>query len=41
MIPKQSKKLKRIVSGLLSLTMITNMSAVLPANYVSSFACKC
>lgn len=29
---KQSQKLKRIVSGLLSLSMITSMSAVLPAN---------
>lgn len=29
---KQSQKLKRIVSGLLSLTMITSLSAVLPAN---------
>ena len=29
---KRSKKLKRIVSGLLSLTMITSMSAVLPAS---------
>lgn len=32
MDPKRSKKLKRIVSGLLSLTMITSMSAVLPAS---------
>ena len=29
---KHVSKLKRIVSGLLSLTMITSMSAVLPAN---------
>lgn len=29
---KQSQNLKRIVSGLLSLTMITSMSAVIPAN---------
>ncbi|WP_024858135.1 dockerin type I repeat-containing protein [Ruminococcus albus] len=29
---KRSKKLKRIVSGMLSLAMITSMSAVLPAN---------
>lgn len=32
MKPKKSQNLKRIVSGLLSLTMITSMSAVLPAS---------
>jgi hypothetical protein len=32
MDPKRSKKLKRIVSGMLSLAMITSMLAVLPAN---------